>query len=64
MLCFMVALPPHMIRLIATRASVDPRTVHRLLAGKPVRPGGANRIRVAIRKLRLAPLLTDTATSP
>ena len=53
-------MPQHHVprsRLIieCARASVDPRTVRRLLAGLPVRPSAAERAGRVIARLKLTP---------
>jgi hypothetical protein len=44
-------LTPHEIRAVAVRASVDPRTAARFLAGLPTHSTTADRIATALREL-------------
>ena len=44
---------PHVLRRISVAAECDPRSVARVLAGEPVRPLIAMRVRRALRRLRI-----------
>lgn len=48
-----LSLSLHQLRLVAVHASADARTVVRYLAGRPVRPMLAERIRAALASLGL-----------
>lgn len=43
------------IRRLAVEAELDERTIRRFLAGLPIRPRGADRIRAAQKRLGLPP---------
>jgi hypothetical protein len=47
--------PAHVLRAIAVKAPCDPRTAARFIAGEPVQPMNAERIRAAIVALGLPP---------
>lgn len=52
-------LPPHRVRIIATAALVDPKTVTRVLIGAPTRPSCRERVETALRAAGLAHLLPN-----
>jgi len=48
-----IRVPPYVEMAIAAEAQVDPKTVRRVLAGLPTRPGGRDRVLRVAAKLGL-----------
>jgi len=56
-------LPAHKLRAVAVKAQVDPRTVRRVLAGRPTREICAERVRGAISDLGLGESSPESSES-
>lgn len=46
-------LPRHIVFQVAVEADCDPRTVEKVVLGKPVRPRAASRVRKALTRMGL-----------